>query len=271
MTTGKVARKIRKLRKAEFARDFQEEINPQAAAQSQSRAQDQAQLEAVRRKIASMIRAIEDGLYQPSMKARMAELETEQAALEQRLTAREPPRVRLHPNLAGVYREKVAALAQALANPSIKVEAAEVVRGQIKRIMLTPNAEGNLDTHLYGDLARILQFCEMGGAKQQRPGTNVPGRGLSVVSGARSHLCRTCMSYAAAEGASAEIGDVKGGLCGRLLHRQVVMRAAPRRHLVLVTPAAGGAADEDRRIDRSWRRRFLRLRSWPLPWRPIAA
>jgi hypothetical protein len=37
------------------------------------------------------------------------------------------PKVRLHPNLAGVYRDKVAALEQALADPSIKAEAAEVV------------------------------------------------------------------------------------------------------------------------------------------------
>jgi hypothetical protein len=69
----------------------------------------------VRRKIASMIRAIEDGLYQPSMKARMVELETEKAALEERLAAApEPPKVRRHPNLAGLYREKVAPLEQAL-------------------------------------------------------------------------------------------------------------------------------------------------------------
>jgi site-specific DNA recombinase len=100
----------------QFARDFQQEVNRQAAELNQSRAQDQGRLEAVRRKIASMIRAIEDGLYQPSMKGRMAELEAEKAALEERLaTAPELPKVRLHPNLAGMYRQRVAALEQALA------------------------------------------------------------------------------------------------------------------------------------------------------------
>ena len=139
----------------------------------------------MRRKIASLIRAIEDGLYQPSMKARMAELEAEKAALEARLAAApEPPKVRLHPNLAGLYREKVAALEQALADPEIKAEAAEIVRSQIERITLTPNAEDGLDVHLYGDLARILQLCEAGERTSERPRTNVPGRGVSVVAGA---------------------------------------------------------------------------------------
>ncbi len=169
----------------EFARTFHDEVNRLAAEQTQNRAQDESQLEAVRRKIASMIRAIEDGLYQPSMKARMAELEAEKAALEERLaSAPELPNVRLHPNLAGMYRQKVAALEQALADPEIKAEAAEIVRSQIEQITLTPNAEDGLDVHLYGDLARILQFCEATERKSERPGTDVPGRGLSVVAGA---------------------------------------------------------------------------------------
>jgi site-specific DNA recombinase len=148
----------------------------------------------VRRKIASLIRAIEDGLYQPSMKARMAELEAQKAELEERLAAApELPKVRLHPNLAGMYREKVAALEQALADPEIKAEAMEIVRSQIEQITLTPSAGGGLDVHLYGDLACILQLCEAGECKSKRPGTDVPGRGscgrLSVVAGARFGRC----------------------------------------------------------------------------------
>ena len=132
-----------------------------------------------------MIRAIEDGLYQPSMKARMAELEAEKVALEERLaSAPEPPKIRLHPNLAGLYREKVAALEQALADPAIKAEAAEVIRSQIERITLTPNEEGTLDIQLHGDLGRILQLCEAGERKRARPGHGGPGREVSVVAGA---------------------------------------------------------------------------------------
>ncbi len=141
----------------EFAGTFHDEVNRLAAEQVQGRAEDEGQLEAVRRKIASMIRAIEDALYQPSMKARMAELEAERVELEERLSAApELPKVRLHPNLAGMYRQKVAALEQALADPEIKAEATEIVRSQIEQITLTPNAEDGLDVHLYGDLALML-------------------------------------------------------------------------------------------------------------------
>jgi hypothetical protein len=169
----------------EFARAFHDEVNRLATEQTQNRAADEGRLEAVRRKIASMIRAIEDGLYQPSMKARMAELEAEKAALEERLArAPELPNVRLHPNLAGLYRKKVAVLEQALADPEIKTEAAEVVRSQIERITLTPNTDGGLDIQLHGDLARILWLCEEGSRKSKRPGPDVPGRDLSVVAGA---------------------------------------------------------------------------------------
>jgi site-specific DNA recombinase len=105
--------------------------------------------------------------------------------LEERLAATpEPPKIRLHPNLPGLYREKVAALEQALADPAIKAEAAEIIRSQIERITLTPHAEGGLEVQLHGDLAQILEFCEAGQHKHQRPGTGVPGRGLSVVAGA---------------------------------------------------------------------------------------
>ena len=101
----------------------------------------------------------------------MAELEAEKAMLEERLaSAPEPPKIRLHPNLAGLYREKVAKLEQALADPGIQAEAMGIVRSQIERITLTSNAEGGLDVLLHGDLARILEICETSeGGKGKRP------------------------------------------------------------------------------------------------------
>jgi site-specific DNA recombinase len=89
-----------------------------AAEQSQSRAQDEGQLEAVRRKIASLIRAIEDGLYQLSMKTRMAELEAEKAALEERLAAApELPKGAAAPEPRRGVPGQGGTLEQALADP----------------------------------------------------------------------------------------------------------------------------------------------------------
>jgi site-specific DNA recombinase len=144
----------------EFARAYQEETNRLAVEITQRRAGDEGRLEAVRHKIACMLRAIEDGLYQPSMKARMAEHEAEKAALEERLAvAPEPPKGRLHPNMAGLYRHRVAALEEALVDPAVSAKVMELVRRQIDRITLTPGADGGLEVLLHGDLPRILIRC----------------------------------------------------------------------------------------------------------------
>ena len=93
-------------------------------------------------------------------------------------------------------RWRPSTLEQALADPAIEAEAAAIIRSQIERITLTPNAEGGLEVLLHGDLARILEICEAGeSGKDKRPGTNAPGRELSVVAGARNHLCRTVMPW----------------------------------------------------------------------------
>jgi hypothetical protein len=55
--------------------------------------------------------------------------------------------------------------------------------GGAERITSTPGAGGALEVMLQGDLAWILQFCEAGNGKSKRPGTAVPGRGISVVAG----------------------------------------------------------------------------------------
>ena len=52
----------------------------------------------------------------------------------------------------------------------------------------------------------------------------------------------------AAMGEAGVIEVAKDGFEGRLLHRERVLRIAPRCHLALVAPAAGSAADERRRL-----------------------
>jgi len=138
------------------------------------------------RKIASIVTAIEDGNYQKSLNERLNKLEAEKAQLEVDLETAEPPVLRLHPKLAGIYAEKVAKLEEALNDSSIKTEASEILHSLIDKIELAPRPEGNgLDARLYGDLAQILMFCDEGEHKRKLPGTGVPGSQLSVVAGAR--------------------------------------------------------------------------------------
>jgi hypothetical protein len=70
-------------------------------------------------------------------------------------------------------------LAEALNAPETVAEAAEIMRGLIDRIVLTPIA-GELRAELHGDLAVLARFAQEG---ERRSGGN-PAR-LSVVAGGR--------------------------------------------------------------------------------------
>lgn len=142
----------------EFCEEFTREVN-------RLRMERRADLDAWRNKLAriekqirGIIQAIEDGMYQPSMKARMAELEQEKAELEARLAGAEEPPPLLHPNLAEVYRQKIAALHRSLQAEETRAEAAAIVRGLVDRITLVPE-NGSLSIVLRGDLAAMLAFA----------------------------------------------------------------------------------------------------------------
>ena len=88
--------------------------------------------------------------------------------------------------MSEIYRRKVVELEVALNDERIRGEAAEVLRGLIDRIELEPRADGSgVEARLHGALAAILAFCDEHNKK--RPGTEVPGRQLSVVAGACNH------------------------------------------------------------------------------------
>jgi site-specific DNA recombinase len=57
----------------------------------------------LKRKIPSIVRSVEDGAYNPTMKQRMADLETGKQELAETLSmAKEPPVVRLHPRVPDI-------------------------------------------------------------------------------------------------------------------------------------------------------------------------
>jgi hypothetical protein len=108
----------------QFAPDWQEEHATRLRQADAARAALETRLGQVERKIVAMIRAIEDGLYQPAMKERMIALETEKAQLEAELAAKpDTVPVALHPDLPQIYRKKVAELEAVLADPELAPEA----------------------------------------------------------------------------------------------------------------------------------------------------
>jgi hypothetical protein len=74
---------------------------------------------------------------------------------ELNVKAADAPPPLLHPEMAGLYRQKVTALAQALEHPETRTEASETLRGLIDAIVLTPD-QGELRIELKGNLAAIL-------------------------------------------------------------------------------------------------------------------
>ena len=163
---------------AEAMKAYAEETNRLNRERRASGASDRAELVDIGKKIKAMVAVIEDGGYARGMMDRMRELEARQDELNERLAADPADIPDIHPNIAIVYRRKVERLAEALADPRDRDEAAEAIRGLIERIVLTPGAKrGELHAALHGDLGTILEWAGNGGRKGA---TDTPGSGMSV-------------------------------------------------------------------------------------------
>ena len=112
------------------------------------------------------------------MAAELEELEKRKEALEGELASEPSPPVRLHPNLAEVYRDKVESLRQALDGDGIRSDAASILRGLIDEIRLVP-IDGQLGVYLVGNLAAILDLCA-----KKNPGSIETGVQITLVAGA---------------------------------------------------------------------------------------
>jgi site-specific DNA recombinase len=172
---------------AEFISEYQTEWNRLQRERRAIASQRDRKLADVKRKLAGIFAAIERGIITPSTKERLEMLEAEKAELER--TPIDAPLPAIHPNLARLYRDKVARLEEELADPEIAAEAKSVLRSLIKTIKVTPGPKrGEVALELHGELAAILA---VGQAKKNEGGTALSQIQVSVVAGARSHLYRT--------------------------------------------------------------------------------
>jgi hypothetical protein len=144
-----------------FIDGFHEEVNRQVRGREAARTATATELSAVGRKLNGLIEALAEGFRAPGLQARLDALERRKAELAQRLAAPAPPAVRLHPNLAALYRQKVADLRAALAAPETRAEALEIVRGLVERVMVTPAADG-FEIELTGAIAAMIALAQGG-------------------------------------------------------------------------------------------------------------
>ncbi|MXY39297.1 MAG: recombinase family protein [Rhodospirillaceae bacterium] len=163
---------------AEAMKAYAEETNRLNRERRASGATDRKELADIEKRIASMIAAIEEGGYVRGMSDRLRELEARQDEIAERLSAAPVDLPDIHPNIATVYRRKVERLAEALADPRDRDEAADAIRGLIERIVLTPGAKrGEMAAALHGDLGTILEWAGNGRGKGA---TDTPRSGMSV-------------------------------------------------------------------------------------------
>ena len=173
----------------EFIAEFQAELNRNTREAGAMCAAHVRQLADVERRIQSILRAIEDGVYTATTKERLLELERRRDELSAQTTPSEPPVLRIHPNMPEIYRQKVAKLEEALNEPECRAEAATALRGLIDRIVINPaKSRDSFTDELHGELGAILA---LGDKKTSPPGKGSTGVQVSLVAGRGFDLYRT--------------------------------------------------------------------------------
>lgn len=153
----------------ETVRAFAEEMNRLNRARRAEGEQDRRALDKIEKAIAGIIAAIEDGMYQPSMKARMDELERQKAEIVTRQLQVPPDTPDVHPNIASIYHKRVERFTDALHDDDDGRIAAEELRSLIEEVVLLPGEKrGEVHAKLRGELFGILDFVEA--EHRHRPG-----------------------------------------------------------------------------------------------------
>jgi site-specific DNA recombinase len=140
-----------------FIEEFTREWNCLQAEASAARSGNQRELEGVERQISKLIDALTEGFRGPSRQQKLDNLEARKTDLERKLQSTPAPAPALHPNLAGVYRERVTQLHAALRASPDRAGALEAARSLIERVVLHPSSEGNgLEIELVGEIAAMV-------------------------------------------------------------------------------------------------------------------
>ncbi|MFC0280508.1 zinc ribbon domain-containing protein, partial [Falsigemmobacter intermedius] len=154
---------------AAFVKEYVKAMNEAAGAQTAAFEKARRDLVATQKKIDGIVDAIADGMYHPSMKAKMSALEETKARLTAELADQpEPPALRLHPSMAARYSEEVERLSAALYDQGLRFEASNILRSLIDEIRMIPDpiTPAKHDIELIGHLAGILHLMD---ANNKRP------------------------------------------------------------------------------------------------------
>lgn len=164
-----------------FVDEFTHEYNAKANHSEALKVKLKADLQRTKSEIQKLIEAIKAGVPGEALKNEMQSLQDRQKKIEEDLSVAPLPAPRLHPNLATIYKEKIANLVQALNNPNTLIEANTAIRQLIERVQLIP-VNGELKIELYGELAALLKLGTE--PKDEHPQAESKGVQITIVAGA---------------------------------------------------------------------------------------
>ena len=115
------------------------------------------------RQITKLVQALKDGISASVVKDELLDLERRRGVLAARPTV--APQPLLHPNMAELYRTNVVGLRDALSKPESRSQAADLLRGFVDEIRLTPTDDGpELAIAVRGNLAGVLAVAGLSSA-----------------------------------------------------------------------------------------------------------
>jgi site-specific DNA recombinase len=151
-----------------FCEGFHREMNRLQIEGSADANAAKSELPKITQQIDKLVMAIANGADARALNGKIKELEARADKLQAMIAAApEATQPYIHPNLAEMYRQKVADLHVALDKDDCRQEAMELIRSLIDNITLTPK-NGSLKITLNGELAGILALCKAGKAKPGR-------------------------------------------------------------------------------------------------------
>jgi site-specific DNA recombinase len=180
-----------------FVRIYIEEANAANASRGPARTQARLELARIERQIANLIEMIKDGGGTRTLFSELRQLEHRQDDAAARLIAADDvePIPALHPNLAGIYRQKVADLETALLEPAAAAKAMAALRKLIDAILVFPGSgRGEVKVQLRGDLAAFLHLPDGGPGEMLSATPSRRGSGTAMSSGAGDAVMGTLVA-----------------------------------------------------------------------------
>jgi site-specific DNA recombinase len=165
----------------EFCEEFTRAVNQGLIERRSSIEAWKAELKRIDRDLEKLLQLyLDDAVRIEAVKEKGPRLEARKKELQLLLADAKQPPALLHPNMAEVYRQRIAALHNAMKDETRKVEAFEVLRSLVSGVILEP-VNGELAIHLKGDLAAMLTFA----ANKKKPSRERDGivAQLSLVAG----------------------------------------------------------------------------------------